>query len=159
MLLLSGDAIVNESMLTGESVPISKTPVQDSDLARWRDSGEINTQTAKGFLYAGTRVVRVRGGGSSNAPTPALAMVVRTGLSVCNLQRYQLTILVLGFSTTKGALIRSMLFPKPMGFKFYRDSMRFIGVLACVAGLGFLASAFQFVRLQVCHIYAQPGCR
>ena len=54
-----------------------------------------------------------------------------------------------GFYTTKGALVRSMLFPKPTGFKFYRDSMRFIGVLAGVAGLGFCASAVQFVRLGV----------
>lgn len=36
-----------------------------------------------------------------------------------------------------------------MGFKFYRDSMRFIAFLACVAGVGFLASAFQFVKLGV----------
>lgn len=42
-----------------------------------------------------------------------------------------------------------MLFPKPMGFSFYRDSMRFIGVLAGMAGLGFCASAVQFVRLGV----------
>ena len=54
-----------------------------------------------------------------------------------------------GFNTTKGALVRSMLFPKPMGFKFYRDSMRFIGVLAGIAVLGFLASAVQFVKLGV----------
>ncbi|KAI0363131.1 hypothetical protein BV20DRAFT_1068713 [Pilatotrama ljubarskyi] len=55
----------------------------------------------------------------------------------------------MGFYTTKGALVRSMLFPKPTGFKFYRDSMRFTGVLAGVAGLGFCASAVQFVRLGV----------
>ena len=42
-----------------------------------------------------------------------------------------------------------MLFPKPLGFAFYRDSMRFIAVLAGIAGLGFLASAVQFVRLGV----------
>jgi cation-transporting ATPase 13A3/4/5 len=42
-----------------------------------------------------------------------------------------------------------MLFPKPIGFKFYRDSIRFIGVLACIATLGFCASAVQFVRLGV----------
>lgn len=42
-----------------------------------------------------------------------------------------------------------MLFPKPLGFAFYRDSMRFIGVLAGIAGVGFLASAVQFVRLGV----------
>ena len=59
---------------------------------------------------------------------------------------------LLGFYTTKGALVRSMLFPKPTGFKFYRDSMRFIGVLAGVAGLGFCASAVQFVRLGVSYL-------
>lgn len=42
-----------------------------------------------------------------------------------------------------------MLFPKPIGFKFYRDSIRFILVLAGLAGLGFCASAVQFVRLGV----------
>ncbi len=44
---------------------------------------------------------------------------------------------------------RSMLFPKPLGFKFYRDSMRFIGVLTGIAMLGFMVSAVQFVRLGV----------
>ena len=42
-----------------------------------------------------------------------------------------------------------MLFPKPMGFKFYRDSIRFIIVLAGIAGVGFCASAVQFIRLGV----------
>ncbi|PIL34017.1 transporter [Ganoderma sinense ZZ0214-1] len=134
MFLLSGDAIVNESMLTGESVPVSKIPIKNDDLAKWQDSIDVVGEMAKSFLYAGTRVVRVRGGMVTDgrpAP-PALGLVVRTG-----------------FYTTKGALVRSMLFPKPTGFKFYRDSMRFIGVLAGVAGLGFCASAVQFVRLGV----------
>jgi cation-transporting ATPase 13A3/4/5 len=43
-----------------------------------------------------------------------------------------------------------MLYPKPIGFKFYRDSVRFIGVLAGIAGLGFCFSAVQFVRIGVC---------
>lgn len=42
-----------------------------------------------------------------------------------------------------------MLFPRPVGFKFYRDSIRFIGVLAGIAGLGFSISAIQFVRIGV----------
>ena len=37
MFLLSGDAIVNESMLTGESVPVSKVPAKDSDLVQWKE--------------------------------------------------------------------------------------------------------------------------
>ena len=134
MFLLSGDAIVNESMLTGESVPVSKIPVRDIDLAKWKSSTDVPPELAKSFLYAGTKVVRVRGsmGLDGNTTGPALALVVRTG-----------------FNTTKGALVRSMLFPKPLGFKFYRDSMRFIAVLAGIACLGFMASAVQFVRLGV----------
>jgi cation-transporting ATPase 13A3/4/5 len=54
-----------------------------------------------------------------------------------------------GFTTTKGALVRSMLFPRPIGFKFYRDSIRFIIVLSGIAGFGFCASAVQFVKLGV----------
>ncbi len=42
-----------------------------------------------------------------------------------------------------------MLFPKPIGFKFYRDSVRFIGFLTGIAGVGFCFSAVQFVRLKV----------
>jgi len=43
-----------------------------------------------------------------------------------------------GFSTIKGQLVRSILFPKPTTFSFYRDSLMFIGVLAMMAVLGFL---------------------
>ncbi|OBZ67235.1 hypothetical protein A0H81_12899 [Grifola frondosa] len=134
IFLLSGDAIVNESMLTGESVPVSKIPAKNEDLVRWKDDEDVNHDSMKSFLYAGTRVVRIRGALTVDGRpgTPALGLVVRTG-----------------FNTTKGALIRSMLFPKPMGFKFYRDSIRFILVLTGIAGFGFCASAVQFVRLGV----------
>lgn len=51
--------------------------------------------------------------------------------------------------TTKGALVRSMLFPKPSGFKFYRDSFRYISVMGIIAALGFVASFVNFIRLGV----------
>lgn len=41
MFLLSGDAVANESMLTGESVPVSKNSAKDEDIARWRNSKDI----------------------------------------------------------------------------------------------------------------------
>lgn len=141
-LLLSGDAIVNESMLTGESVPVSKVPVKDDAIrAMSREakagSSDIDPDLAKHYLFSGTKIIRVRAGAkpvwapASDEPI-ALAMVARTG-----------------FNTTKGALVRSMLFPKPLGFKFYRDSMNFIGVLAMIAGFGFAVSAVQFIRIGI----------
>jgi cation-transporting ATPase 13A3/4/5 len=54
-----------------------------------------------------------------------------------------------GFSTTKGSLVRSMLFPKPSGFKFYRDSFRYISVMGVIAFFGFTASFVNFIRLGV----------
>ncbi|KAF9263238.1 hypothetical protein L218DRAFT_959259 [Marasmius fiardii PR-910] len=131
LFLLSGDAIVNESMLTGESVPVSKIPVKDDELLKWKGGKAENPKT---FLYGGTKIVRIRGSMSvdSSIGRPALALVTRTG-----------------FNTTKGALVRSMLFPKPIGFKFYRDSMRFVGVLTGIALLGFSFSAANFVRIGV----------
>ncbi|KAF6815850.1 p-type ATPase [Colletotrichum sojae] len=133
-LLLSGDCIVNESMLTGESVPVSKTPATDEtmqslDLAAPTVSPEI----AKHFLFCGTKIVRARRPQEDrDGDAVALALVVRTG-----------------FSTTKGSLVRSMLFPKPSGFKFYRDSFRYISVMAMVAILGFVASFVNFLRLHL----------
>jgi cation-transporting ATPase 13A2 len=79
MLLLSGDVIVNESMLTGESVPIAKIPVKDKDFARWNEGAPIDAETAKSFLYTGTKVIRVRGVLTPTSGEQALAVVVRTG--------------------------------------------------------------------------------
>lgn len=126
-------------MLTGESVPVAKVPISDSILRTYAKSEpkgttDISPSLARHFMYSGTKIVRVRGEGvlPNGQEGPALALVTRTG-----------------FNTTKGALIRSMLFPKPMGFKFYRDSMNFIGVLAGIAFLGFLASSVNFVKLGI----------
>ncbi|KAK3951244.1 hypothetical protein QBC32DRAFT_239772 [Pseudoneurospora amorphoporcata] len=133
-LLLGGDCIVNESMLTGESVPVSKTPATDQSL-RNLDLGAstVLPEVAKHFLFCGTKIIRARRPqDDGNEEAVALALVVRTG-----------------FNTTKGALVRSMLFPKPSGFKFYRDSFRYISVMACVAMVGFAASFINFIRLNL----------
>ncbi|GAM86777.1 hypothetical protein ANO11243_047970 [Dothideomycetidae sp. 11243] len=131
-LLLSGDCIVNESMLTGESVPVSKSPATDESL-ELLDPGAsaIHPEVAKHLLFGGTKIIRARRPQDDKSEeAAALALVVRTG-----------------FNTTKGALVRSMLFPKPSGFKFYRDSFRYISVMAAIAGVGFIASFINFVRL------------
>ncbi|OLL26120.1 putative cation-transporting ATPase [Neolecta irregularis DAH-3] len=133
-LLLSGSCISNESMLTGESVPIAKTTATNKTVRKLNIStSTIPADVAKHFLFAGTKVIRVTRPIAKGDEEPAtLAMVVRTG-----------------FNTTKGALVRSMLFPKPIGFKFYRDSFRYIGVLAIIAVLGFIVSTINFIDLGV----------
>lgn len=142
-VLLTGDCIVNESMLTGESVPVSKIPVTDRALQQMDLSlSNIPAELARHFLFSGTKIVRARPGSPKSTSTTqddegdsqlkGLAMVVRVG-----------------FNTTKGTLIRSMLFPKPNDFQFYRDSFRFIGILAIIACGGFLISTVNFVRMGV----------
>ncbi|KAK9330708.1 hypothetical protein V1520DRAFT_339783 [Lipomyces starkeyi] len=138
---LTGDSIVNESMLTGESIPVSKYSATAETLYLLADSnlGTIVPELAKNFLFCGTKIVRVRKpqvGNTHSAPqntdeeAVALALAVKTG-----------------FNTTKGALIRSMLFPKPSGFKFYRDSFLYIAVMSMMAALGFIFYTITFVKL------------
>lgn len=113
---------------------MSKTPLTDEALNYLDLSApSIHPNVAKHFLFSGTKVIRARRPqNADDDEAVALAIVVRTG-----------------FSTTKGALVRSMLFPKPSGFKFYRDSFRYIAVMAMVALCGFVASFINFVRLGV----------
>ena len=115
-------------------MPVTKVPATDDSLHLLDlSANSINPQVTKHFLFSGTKIIRARrpqDGHDDEAV--ALAIVVRTG-----------------FNTTKGALVRSMLFPRPLGFKFYRDAFRYIFVMGVVGGVGFVASFLNFVRLGV----------
>ena len=43
-----------------------------------------------------------------------------------------------GFCTVKGNLVRSIMFPAPVDFKFENDSYKFIGILSIIAVFGFI---------------------
>ncbi|XP_076763504.1 polyamine-transporting ATPase anne boleyn isoform X1 [Xylocopa sonorina] len=109
-VLLTGNCILNESMLTGESVPVTKTPIPSSSEMIY-DTKEHARHT----LFCGTRVIQTRYYGSEKV----LAVVVRTG-----------------FNTSKGGLVRSIMYPPPVDFKFEQDSYKFVILLAGIASIG-----------------------
>ncbi|XP_019699180.2 probable cation-transporting ATPase 13A3 isoform X2 [Harpegnathos saltator] len=110
-VLLTGQCILNESMLTGESVPVTKTSLPLNQVLY--DTKECTHYT----LYSGTSIIQTRCYGDQ----PILARIIRTG-----------------FLTRKGALIAAILYPPPADFKFDQDSYKYIGILAFIATCGFI---------------------
>ncbi|GLV46341.1 anne boleyn [Carabus blaptoides fortunei] len=115
-VLLAGNCIVNESMLTGESVPVTKTPIPNVPNLMY-DPKEHSRHT----LFCGTQVIQTRYFGNEKV----LAIVIRTG-----------------FTTAKGGLVRSILYPPPVDFRFEKDSYRFVVLLAGIASIGFIYTVF-----------------
>jgi magnesium-transporting ATPase (P-type) len=133
-VLLDGTVVVNESMLTGESVPVTKTAFDASSVNMDKTPvGEPNItridvkQHSKSILFNGTQVLQTR--------------FVANGL-------LKAVVLRTGFITTKGELIRSILYPKPVDFKFNRDIYKYIGGLAMIASLGMIVSLTFKIMLQ-----------
>ncbi|XP_047019982.1 polyamine-transporting ATPase 13A3 isoform X2 [Helicoverpa armigera] len=117
-MLLTGTCIVDESMLTGESVPVMKGPPCSSAEIYSTEGHKRHT------LFAGTHVLQTRFYGNNQV----LAKVVRTG-----------------FYTAKGELLKSILFPKPFGFQFYKDAVKFVIFMFCIAAIGMGYSIWLYV--------------
>lgn len=121
-VLISGGCVVNESMLTGESVPVTKSPLSHQEDTELYSPEEHKRHT----LFCGTHVLQTR---QRHGDPTVRAVVVRTG-----------------FHTSKGELVRAILYPKPLGFKFYRDAIRFILVLAFIAAGGMSYSLWLMLQ-------------
>lgn len=72
---------------------------------------------ARHVLFCGTKVIQTRYIGTEKV----LGIVINTG----NI-------------TAKGGLVRSILYPPPVDYKFEQDSYKFIMLLSVAAGVGFL---------------------
>uniref|UniRef100_A0A8C0GEY7 Polyamine-transporting ATPase 13A3 n=1 Tax=Chelonoidis abingdonii TaxID=106734 RepID=A0A8C0GEY7_CHEAB len=129
-VLVSGTCIVNESMLTGESVPVTKTnlPNPAEDPKAMGDEIYSPEVHKRHTLFCGTNVIQTR----FYTGERVKAIVVRTG-----------------FSTSKGQLVRSILYPKPTDFKLYRDAYMFLLFLVVVAGVGFLYTVVHDILHEV----------
>ncbi|NXC39721.1 AT134 ATPase, partial [Penelope pileata] len=121
-ILISGQCIVNESMLTGESIPVTKTHLPQADnLKPWRM--HCAEDYKKHVLFCGTEVIQTKGDDRGVVK----AVVLQTG-----------------FNTAKGDLVRSILYPKPMNFKLYRDALRFLMCLIALATIGMIYTVCVF---------------
>ncbi|XP_073434761.1 probable cation-transporting ATPase 13A5 [Dendrobates tinctorius] len=126
-ILINGTCIVNEGMLTGECIPVTKTQLpHGDDTMPWKQySGE---DYRRHVLFCGTEVIRTE----STAQGPARAVVLRTG-----------------FNTTKGDMVRSILYPKPLNFKLHRDVKWFFIFLGFLAVVGILYAVIIFAQRKV----------
>ncbi|XP_069476247.1 probable cation-transporting ATPase 13A4 [Ambystoma mexicanum] len=122
-ILISGSCVLNEGMLTGECIPVTKTQLPHADNSMpWREfSGE---DYKRHILFCGTHVIQTESTGQG----PARAVVLRTG-----------------FNTTKGDMVRSILYPKPVNFKLHRDVGRFFMFLAFLALIGIIYTIIIYV--------------
>ncbi|XP_073434739.1 probable cation-transporting ATPase 13A5 isoform X2 [Dendrobates tinctorius] len=118
-ILISGGCTVNEAMLTGESVPVTKTPLPniDNSIPWMAHSGD---DYKKHVLFCGTEVIQTK----RNSQDLVKAVVLQTG-----------------FNTAKGDLVRAILYNKPMSVKLHREAMRFLMVLVAFAILGVFYTA------------------
>lgn len=82
---------------------------------------------ARHTLFCGTKVIQTRYIGSEKV----LAIVINTG----NI-------------TAKGGLIRSILYPPPVDYKFEQDSYKFIEFLGLIALIGFIYTLVS--KVSVC---------
>lgn len=118
MLLLSGACVADESSLTGEAFPINKEPAMGNGVLT---DAIARVQYKTSMLHSGSTITQLREGGE-----PIRGVVLSTG-----------------FSTGKGELFRSILYPKPITFAFEQDSYRYLAILATVALIAFVKRMIQ----------------
>ncbi|OBS67654.1 hypothetical protein A6R68_03815 [Neotoma lepida] len=120
--LVAGECVVNESSLTGESIPVLKTALPEGPKPYCPETHRRHT------LFCGTLILQAR----AYLGPRVLAVVTRTG-----------------FCTAKGGLVSSILHPRPISFKFYKHSVKFVAALSVLALLGTVYSIFILYRNRV----------
>ncbi|CAK9110889.1 unnamed protein product [Durusdinium trenchii] len=146
LVLVSGCAVVNESMLTGEPMPLQKVAVEPMNPLPF----DYQAHGKKHGIFAGTEVLQSvadEGSNSNRGSTVAVGVVM-----------------AIGGRTTKGKLIRMVLYPAAVKFKYTEQlpivysfmtiwaviclaaTLRYQGqgwVTGCFSGLAFLTQALN----------------
>lgn len=119
-VLVEGTCVVNESMLTGESIPITKISIPDENAPFNYDLQRQH------IMFCGTEILQ----GKAQNGNYCKAVIIRTG-----------------FMTTKGELVRSILFPPPLDFQFHRDFLKSIYVFLSLGLIGMAYSLYMWIRV------------
>ena len=124
-ILVKGSVVINESMLTGESTPIIKTSLENSD--EIYDSKL--TDDSKYILFSGTKILQKQ---IKNKNEKILAIVSNTG-----------------FRTFKGQMLSSVIFPKEEDEDFRRDSLKYIIFMVIICFIGYFVSLKYLIEAKI----------
>ena len=117
MVLVSGNIVCDESGLTGEPMPINKTPIGETpreSIENWEQQkqGRRNKYAFKSdnLLFAGCRVLQI-----GNANTR------RVAFSLQSEDEAYAVVLKTGITTTRGRLIQDILYSLPVSYQWDSD--------------------------------------
>lgn len=125
MLLLAGSAIVNEAMLTGESVPQIKDSIRKLD-NEYEKEIDLKLHHKKCVLFAGTKVVKVSRNEDIEQTPEGIETPPPDKGCIC-------LVLKTGFATSQGKLLRTVLYSSERNKGDSKEAFIFIAVLLVIA--------------------------
>lgn len=122
LALIQGHCVVDESLLTGEAMPVTKVEMPTDDRQRHISRAEFR----KHYIFAGTRIVHATGPQLSNNRGAACVVVATGG------------------NTARGEMLQSLLYGNPKELPIQEDVPKVFTALLSIALFGFLLINYRF---------------